>query len=118
MSGVDAVWTVGRFTIGSLVRLLTPLRNYGAERVPRTGGLVLAFNHFHWVDPPVFGLLSPRTIYYLAKVEAHRVPGLGQLIRSFGTISVRRGESDDPSVLEAAAACPMAAIIVSQQEAA
>ena len=53
----DAVWTVGRYTLGTLVRLLTPLRNYGVERVPRTGGVVLAFNHFHWIDPPVFGLL-------------------------------------------------------------
>jgi 1-acyl-sn-glycerol-3-phosphate acyltransferase len=95
---VDAVWSVGRLTIGSVVRLLTPLRNYGTDRVPRTGGLVLAFNHFHWIDPPVFGYCSPRTMYFLAKVEAHRVPGLGQLIRSFGTISVRRGESDREAV--------------------
>ena len=98
MNSVDAVWKVGHYTIGTLVRMLTPLRNYGAERVPRSGGIVLAFNHFHWIDPPVFGLLSPRTIYYVAKVEAHRMPGLGQLIRSFGTISVRRGESDREAV--------------------
>ena len=98
MNGVDAVWAVGRLTIGSLVRLLTPLRNYGVERVPRTGGVVLAVNHFHWVDPPVFGLLSPRTMHFVAKVEAHRIPGLGQLIRSFGTIAVRRGESDREAV--------------------
>ena len=104
MSGVDAVWAAGRLTIGSLVRLLVPLRSYGAERVPRSGGVVLAFNHFHWVDPPVFGLVSPRTIYFVAKVEAHRVPGLGQLIRSFGTISVRRGESDRDAVREMRAA--------------
>ena len=94
----DPAWTVGRLTIGSLVRLLTPLRNYGPERVPRTGGVVLAFNHFHWVDPPVFGLLSPRSMRFVAKIEAHRIPGLGQLIRSFGTISVRRGESDREAV--------------------
>ncbi len=98
MSSVGAVWTVGRYTIGTLVRLLTPLRNYGVERVPRRGGVVLAFNHFHWVDPPVFGLLSPRPIDFVAKVEAHRIPGLGQLIRSFGTIAVRRGESDREAV--------------------
>jgi 1-acyl-sn-glycerol-3-phosphate acyltransferase len=96
---VDAVWKVGHWTIGTLVRLVVPtLRSYGVERVPREGGVVLAFNHFHWIDPPVFGLLSPRTIYFVAKVEAHRVPGLGQLIRSFGTISVRRGESDREAV--------------------
>ena len=40
----------------------------------------------------------PRTIYYMAKIEAHRVPGLGQLIRAFGTFSVRRGESDREAV--------------------
>jgi 1-acyl-sn-glycerol-3-phosphate acyltransferase len=91
VNGVDTVWGAGRIALGTLVRLLTPLRNYGQERVPRSGGVVFAFNHFHWIDPPVFGLLSPRTIYFLAKVEAHRVPGLGQLIRGFGTISVRRG---------------------------
>jgi 1-acyl-sn-glycerol-3-phosphate acyltransferase len=98
MSGIDTVWTVGRLTIGTLVRLVVPLRNYGVERVPPAGGVVLAFNHFHWIDPPVFGLLSPRPIYFLAKVEAHRVPGLGELIRAFGTISVRRGESDREAV--------------------
>jgi 1-acyl-sn-glycerol-3-phosphate acyltransferase len=95
---VDAVWAVGRGTIQPLVRLFTPIRTYGVERVPRTGGVVLAFNHFHWIDPPVFGAVSPRTVYFMAKVEAHHVPGLGQLIRSFGTISVRRGESDREAV--------------------
>ena len=98
MTRVDKVWGVGRVTIGSLVRLLVPLRNYGVERVPATGGVVFAFNHFHWVDPPVFGLVSPRTIYFLAKAEAHSIPGLGELMRSFGTISVRRGESDREAV--------------------
>jgi len=95
---VDVVWALGRPTIGGLTRAFTPVRNYGVERVPRTGGVVLAFNHFSWLDPPVFGSCCPRTIHYVAKVEAHRVPGLGQLIRAFGTISVRRGESDREAV--------------------
>jgi len=98
MNSVDAVWAAGRVTIQPLVRLLVPLRDYGGERVPRSGGVVLAFNHFHWIDPPAFGALSPRSIYFMAKVEAHRVPGLGHLIRGFGTISVRRGESDREAV--------------------
>jgi 1-acyl-sn-glycerol-3-phosphate acyltransferase len=98
MNRTDVAWAVGRATIGTAVRLGAPLRNYGVERVPREGGIVMAFNHFHWLDPPVFGTLSPRTIYYMAKIEAHRVPGLGQLIRAFGTRSVRRGESDREAV--------------------
>jgi len=98
MSRTDAVWTAGRLTIGLWVRIVARLRVYGAERVPREGGVVLAFNHFHWVDPPAFGTASPRPIYFMAKIEAHRIPGLGQLIRAFGTFSVRRGESDREAV--------------------
>jgi 1-acyl-sn-glycerol-3-phosphate acyltransferase len=94
---VEVAWKIGRVTIGSLLRAFTPLRVYGKERVPE-GGLVMAFNHFSWIDPPAFGTASPRTIYFMAKIEAHRVPGLGQLIRSFGTFSVRRGESDREAV--------------------
>jgi 1-acyl-sn-glycerol-3-phosphate acyltransferase len=89
---------VGRFTIGPLVKLVAPLRVYGAERVPGEGGLVVAANHFSWIDPPALGAASPRTLYYMAKVEAHRVPGLGHLMRSFGAFPVRRGESDRDAV--------------------
>jgi 1-acyl-sn-glycerol-3-phosphate acyltransferase len=98
MSRTDTVWAAGRLTIGLWVRIVARLRVYGVERVPREGGVVLAFNHFHWVDPPAFGTASPRPIYFMAKIEAHRIPGLGQLIRAFGTFSVRRGESDRDAV--------------------
>jgi len=98
VSTTDLVWAAGRPTIGTFTRIVAPLRSYGAERVPRRGGVVLAFNHFSWIDPPAFGATCPRTIYYMAKSEAHRVPGLGQLIRAFGTFAVRRGESDREAV--------------------
>ncbi|HEX7082759.1 MAG TPA: lysophospholipid acyltransferase family protein [Gaiellaceae bacterium] len=98
MSAVDAAWWVGRRTIQPLVRAVAPFRNYGVERVPPAGGCVIAVNHFSWIDPPLVGAACPRRIAFVAKVEAHRVPGLGQLIRSFGTISVRRGESDRDAV--------------------
>jgi 1-acyl-sn-glycerol-3-phosphate acyltransferase len=98
MNRTDVAWKIGRATIGTAVRLLAPLRVYGAERLPSDGGLVLALNHFSWLDPPAFGTVCPRTIYYMAKIEAHTVPGLGQLIRSFGTFAVRRGQSDREAV--------------------
>ena len=94
----DRVWAVGRPTIGTAVKLAGRIKVYGKERVPLTGGLVIACNHFHWVDPPALGAACPRTIYFMAKVEAHRVPGLGTFIRWFGTFPVRRGESDRDAV--------------------
>jgi 1-acyl-sn-glycerol-3-phosphate acyltransferase len=98
MNRTDFSWAIGRATIGTFVRLVAPLRVYGRERVPLEGGVVLALNHFSWLDPPAFGTVCPRTIYYMAKIEAHTVPGLGQLIRSFGTFAVRRGASDRDAV--------------------
>lgn len=98
MNRTDAIWTVGRATIGTATGLAARLRVYGAERVPREGGVVVASNHFSWIDPPALGDACPRTLYFMAKVEAHRVPGLGQLMRSFGAFSVRRGESDREAV--------------------
>jgi 1-acyl-sn-glycerol-3-phosphate acyltransferase len=94
----DVVWAIGRPTIGTAIKVATRLRVYGRERVPPDGGLVVACNHFSWVDPPVLGAAIPRTLYYMAKVEAHRVRGLGELMRSFGAFSVRRGESDREAV--------------------
>jgi 1-acyl-sn-glycerol-3-phosphate acyltransferase len=87
-------WTVGKGLFGSMTRILAPLKAYGTERVPRAGGAVLAMNHFSYIDPPAFGTACPRRIVFAAKIEAHRVPVLGQLIRSHGTLSIRRGESD------------------------
>ena len=98
MNKLDAIWAVGRVTMGAAVRALAPLRVYGSERVPAAGGVVLAMNHFSWLDPPAFGTASPRTVRFMAKAELHQVKVIGPLIRSFGTFSVRRGESDREAV--------------------
>jgi 1-acyl-sn-glycerol-3-phosphate acyltransferase len=98
MKAADPVWRIGRMTIQPVTKAIAPLRVYGKENIPLDGGIVLAMNHFSWIDPPAFGAASPRVIYYMAKIELHRVPGMGQLIRAFGTYSVRRGESDREAI--------------------
>ena len=81
-----------------LTLFFTRGRGYGLDRMPREGGCVLAINHLEWIDVPLVGGLSPRNLNYVAKVEAHRAPGLGPLIRWHGTLAVRRGESDRDAV--------------------
>jgi 1-acyl-sn-glycerol-3-phosphate acyltransferase len=98
VSAHDVIWLFGRPVLGGSAAVATRLRSYGADRIPAKGGVVLAFNHFSWIDIPCFGWVCRRNLYFLAKVEAHGVPGLGQVIRSFGTLSVRRGESDRDAV--------------------
>jgi 1-acyl-sn-glycerol-3-phosphate acyltransferase len=94
----QAAWLVGRPFFGALVRAFAPLRTYGLERVPRHGPLVFCFNHFSWLDPWAIGGTCPRTLYYVAKQEAHATPLMGPFIRLFGTLPVRRGESDREAV--------------------
>ena len=53
-------WTFGKGLIGGLTHTLARLRVYGAERVPREGGAVLAMNHFHYIDPAAFGTACPQ----------------------------------------------------------
>jgi 1-acyl-sn-glycerol-3-phosphate acyltransferase len=91
-------WALGRRYMGWPALLATRARAYGRERVPKTGGLVYAVNHMHWLDIPLVGALSPRNIDFVAKVEAVRVPGIGRFLEWHGTIAVRRGESDRVAV--------------------
>ena len=87
-------WTIGKGLIGTFTRSMMRLKGYGRERVPREGGAVLAMNHFSYADPPAIGVLCPRRIVFVAKVELHGVPGFGSLMRAHGALAVRRGESD------------------------
>src|SRR5262245_43173791 len=81
-----------------VLRVICPSYAYGIDRVPLTGGGVIAANHFGTVDPALIGIHSPRTIYYMAKIELLSMPVIGELLRLVGTFSVRRGEGDRDSI--------------------
>jgi 1-acyl-sn-glycerol-3-phosphate acyltransferase len=98
LSSVEFNWKWGRWAMGFPAALFTRLRVYGRERIPRTGGYVVAFNHFSWVDIPAYGWATTRPLYFLAKAEAHAVPVAGAYLRLFGSFAVRRGESDREAV--------------------
>jgi 1-acyl-sn-glycerol-3-phosphate acyltransferase len=95
---VQLAWLFGRPFFGGLVRTFAPLRAYGRDRIPAEGPIVLCFNHFSWLDPWAIGSVIPRTVYYVAKQEAHDNPFIGPFIRFFGTTAVRRGESDREAI--------------------
>jgi 1-acyl-sn-glycerol-3-phosphate acyltransferase len=98
MNRTQWAWLFGRPFFGGLVRTFAPLRVYGRDRIPANGPLVLCFNHFSWLDPWALGSVVPRTVYYIAKQEAHDNPIIGPFIRFFGTSPVRRGESDREAI--------------------
>ena len=94
----DLAWKVSRLWLAPGAVFLTRGRAYGLDRLPESGGCVLAINHLAWIDIPLVGGLSPRNLNYVTKRELLDVPVLGRYIRWHGVIAVRRGESDRDAV--------------------
>jgi 1-acyl-sn-glycerol-3-phosphate acyltransferase len=101
--GVPRLWRndpelLWRYVLGPVVapfvHLLAPSYAYGVERVPATGGAVLAANHLAAIDHPLLGLFSRRSIYFVSKEELLEIPVVGELLLWAGTFPVRRGEAD------------------------
>lgn len=94
----ERAWPFVRLCVAPVSRLLAPSAAYGSDRMPRTGGVVLAANHFAGIDPSLVGSYCPRTVYYMAKIELLSIPVVGELLRWTGTFAVRRGEGDRDSL--------------------
>lgn len=77
----------------------------GAEKVPRSGGVVIVANHISNVDPLAVGQFvayAGRWPRFLAKESLFRVPVVGSVITACGQIPVRRGTDSVGSALEQA----------------
>lgn len=87
------------------VRALTSRTWHGAEKIPRSGGAVVVFNHISHFDPLVTGLFLydnghlPR---YLVKEGLFRNWFLGYALRQGGQIPVARLTHDAVSAYQAA----------------
>ncbi len=77
-------------------------RAKGVENVPRSGGFVLAANHWSNFDPwPLAIPVFPRRFFrFMAKSELFWFP-LGLVIRAGGGFPVRRGEHDEEAIATA-----------------
>jgi 1-acyl-sn-glycerol-3-phosphate acyltransferase len=87
-----------RLFMGPVSRALTRCAAYGVERIPRSGGIVVASNHFSAIDPLLLPLFCTRTVYMMAKRELLDVPIAGEALRWLGSFAVRRGEGDRDSL--------------------
>lgn len=82
----------------SLTRLFARLffgyRILHRERLPETGGLILAANHQSYFDPPLVGVCSRRAVHYLARKNLLEMPILGPLLPDMNVIPVDRDGND------------------------
>jgi 1-acyl-sn-glycerol-3-phosphate acyltransferase len=93
---LSALYTLGRFTMGPVVRGLWRPWTDGLENIPTDGPAVLASNHLSVVDSVFLPILSPREITFLAKAEYFAGEGLrgratAAFMRGVRQIPVERG---------------------------
>lgn len=79
-------------------------RRHGMEHVPKTGAVLLVSNHQSNLDPPLVGFIAiDRPFKSIARESLFSSSILGYLMRTFGAISIRRGESDTKAIRAAIA---------------
>jgi 1-acyl-sn-glycerol-3-phosphate acyltransferase len=65
-----------------------------AERIPKTGGVILAMNHQSFLDPPFAGICAQRPLFFLARKTLLNIPLLGPILPKVNVIPVDRGGAD------------------------
>ena len=75
-------------------RCVFGFRVTGRGRIPRSGAVIIAYNHISYCDPPVVGSGVPREVYFLAKEELFKNPAFGWLIRQYNAIPLKRSIGD------------------------
>ncbi len=76
--------------------ILVTVKSEGmTEHLPSSGPTLLMMNHSGGIDPIVLmGVVGPRFVVAMSKIENYRVPVLGGLMRLWGTYPLLRGEVD------------------------
>lgn len=87
-----------------LAKLLWRIRIVGAERIPRTGAVVLAPSHRSNLDSFFVPLCTARRCRFMAKKEVWKSKALGRAVEYFGAFPVERGTADR-AALRTATAC-------------
>jgi 1-acyl-sn-glycerol-3-phosphate acyltransferase len=91
-------WIVAK---GSGVVFRVRLR--GRERLPRSGGYVLAPSHRSMMDIPFLALVTKDRVRFMGKAEAFRIPVLGPAFRALGGFPVARDGTDRKAVRDSMA---------------
>jgi 1-acyl-sn-glycerol-3-phosphate acyltransferase len=91
-------WRLGAPIARLIERALFRVVVEGADRVPRTGPAILAFNHVSVLDGPCLAIETSlrcrREIRFLVAAEVFETPFFGWVLRCFDQIPIRRGQSD------------------------
>jgi 1-acyl-sn-glycerol-3-phosphate acyltransferase len=85
---------VGRLILRLVFHLLSEVKIYGRENVPKEGPYIISVNHVSLYDPPLILAFWPTPPEAAGAIEIWSKPGQDILVRLYGCIPVHRGEYD------------------------
>ncbi len=101
MTLASGFYTLSKYVVGALFRIVWRLRSSGERGVPADGPVILACNHISYLDPPAIAVSCPRPVSYMAKQELFTIPFLGWLIRLLYAFPVDRSRGDMAAMKQA-----------------
>jgi 1-acyl-sn-glycerol-3-phosphate acyltransferase len=93
--GVGWTYTFVRLLVSLPTLLIYRVRAISRDKVPRSGPLLLAPNHFSQMDHFFIGLYLRRKIRFMAKSQLFGAPVLTYVYKHGGVFPVRRGHRDE-----------------------
>jgi 1-acyl-sn-glycerol-3-phosphate acyltransferase len=85
-------WRLARLGAAPVLAWLAPRSAvYGAERIPGSGGVLVAANHYTALDPFLVGVAAPRALHFFAKGQLFRRSLLTEAILWVGAVPVGKG---------------------------
>jgi len=72
--------------------VMTRLKVYGRENIPKEGSLIVVGNHISHFDPPLFAFVTHRPMIYMAKSELWDNKYMGRLLDWLGALPIKRGK--------------------------
>lgn len=89
-------------TVAFLVcKIVFRLKVYGIEKIPKTGGVLIASSHQSYLDPALIGVCPSRPVAFLANAYLFKNPFFGWLIRSLNAFPIEQGKGDRAAVTAA-----------------
>src|SRR3990172_747407 len=94
------LYSIAVLIISIFARLLFRLKVSGVENIPLSGGVIIAANHFSYLDIPLLSYGLNRPANFIGKKQLFTIPVAGTLLRLLGGIPIDREKIDRSALRE------------------
>ena len=94
------LYSIAVLIISIFARVFFRLKVSGVENIPLSGGVIIAANHFSYLDIPLLSYGLNRPANFIGKKQLFTIPVAGTLLRLLGGIPIDREKIDRSALRE------------------